>query len=251
MLYSSDVQGLKILVTRPAHQSHAFIKALSDLGASVHHLPTLEIEHLYPDITDALQSDMLIFTSINAVQAAIAVHPTPWNYHGKVVAVGPATAKALESHDIQTDLQPTNGAGSEALLEEMLNLKIESLNITIVRGDTGRDKLNQALTERHAYVSYLAVYRRVLPEYSESRLYKEIDKPDIITVTSDLGLQNLVELTPADLKPSLFAAHLITNSDRCSALAKTHGFNARILTADPPGDDGQLAQVRRCAKAMQ
>jgi len=240
-LNSSDVQGLKVLVTRPAHQSKAFIKTLSDLGALVNHLPTIDIEFIQADLTDALKSDMLIFTSINAVQAAIDAHPTPWDYQGKVVAVGPATAKELEHHNIKTDIQPLTGAGSEALLEEFANqnLSIENLNIFIVRGDTGRDKLNQALT-----------YRRVQPAYNESLLYKEIHKPDIVTVTSDLGLQNLVALTPADLKPALFAAHLITNSDRCSALGKALGFNANILTADPPGDDGQLAQIRRCAKAM-
>jgi len=250
-LNSSDVQGLNVLITRPAHQSHAFIQTLSDLGASVSHLPTIEIEYLHPDITSALKSDMLIFTSINAVQAAVAAHPIPWNYRGKIAAVGPATAKELESHNIQIDIQPSNGAGSEALLEEMDNLKIENLKITIVRGDTGRDKLNQALTLCQAKVSYLAVYRRAKPEYSESHLYKKLVKPDIVTVTSDLGLQNLIELTPADLKPTLFAAHLITNSDRCSTLAKSLGFHARVLTANPPGDDGQLAQIRRCAKAMQ
>jgi len=250
-LNSSEVDGLNVLVTRPAHQSRAFIDALSDLGASVSHLPTIEIEYLQPDITSALKSDMLIFTSINAVQAAVAANATPWNYRGKVAAVGPATAKELESHNIQIDIQPTSGAGSEALLEEMGNLRIENLNITIVRGDTGRDKLNQALTQCHAKVSYLAVYRRVRPDYSEARLRKEISKPHIVTVTSDLGLQNLVELTPSDLKPTLFAAHLITNSDRCSMLAKTLGFKAQVLTANPPGDGGQLAQIRRCAKAMQ
>ena len=225
------------------HQSSGFVDLLKDAGFTCVCLPTIEIEYINADLTDTLQSDLVIFTSVNAVTGASKSAKLPFNSSAKTASIGNATTQALEDLNCKIDVAPHKGASSEALLEVLGD--VENLQVTIVRGDTGRDALRTALTERGATVRYQTVYRRKLPAYTKTEIQTLLANglPDVTSVTSDLGLTNLLALIPDDLKPALFTKPLVVNSKRCAELARGNGFLAEILVADPPGDESQAGLI--------
>ncbi len=229
-----------VLVTRPAHQSSGFVSLLKDAGFGSVCVPTIEIDYIEADLTELLQSDLIIFTSANAVTGANKSTAMPFNSSTKIASIGKATTDALLSLQCRVDITPHSGASSEALLDVLDD--VANLTVTIVRGDTGRDALRHALTERGATVRYQTVYKRKLPVYSKAELQKFFANglPDVTSVTSDLGLGNLLKIIPDAHKTALFTRPLVVNSERCAELASDNGFSGDILVANPPGDEAQV-----------
>lgn len=244
---TSNDKPSSVLVTRPEHQSAHFIKQLEDEEFKVVKLPSIEIQFESQDLTETLQSDLIIFTSANAVTGANKNLQFPWNSKAKIAAIGKATAIALEQLNCQVDIVPRTGASSEALLDTLLDIpkKVENLNVTIVRGDSGRNKLFNTLLDQGFNPKYQSVYKRKFPQYSMAQIESVFRDglPDIISITSDLGLTNLLAIIPIELHPALLSRPLVVNSARCAQLAKDKGFSAEILVADSPGDESQLTKI--------
>jgi len=189
---------MSVLVTRPAHQSAGFIDFLQAAGFSTVCLPTIEIEYVEADLTETLQSNLIIFTSVNSVIGANRCAPLPFQAEVNLAAIGTATQQKLESLNCTVEVVPRSGANSEALIqaiEEQLG-DVTNLKITIIRGDKGREVLYTTLKERGAQVRYESVYVRKTPVYTKQELQTLADNglPDIISVTSDLGLTNLLTI---------------------------------------------------------
>ena len=241
---------ISVLVTRPAAQSQHFAEMLTDAGLATDRLPTIEINFTEADLSDLDDHDLIVFTSVNAVTGAHRNKPLPWQTRAKTAAIGSATAKALENLATRVDLKPATGASSEALLEVIDD--VHNKKIAIVRGDTGRETLHDTLISRGAEVRYYSVYRRVLPQYTLEDLHKRFSAglPDIISITSDLGLNHLMQLIPPQLKAELLQRALVVNSERCAESARKYGFTATVLVADPPGDTGQLPKILQIAKKL-
>ncbi len=244
-----------VLVTRPSHQSAGFIKQLEKAGFKAVPLPVIEIQFVTTDLTDTLNSGLVIFTSANAVTGAHKNLALPWHISAntpnvevsalKIAAIGRATAKALTDLNSTVDLVPTVTSSTEALLDIIGD--VSGLVITIIRGESGREALYNSLQQAGATPVYQTVYKRVLPQYRNSYLKTLFIKglPDIISVTSDLGLHNLLSIIPTELQACLLSRPLIVNSQRCAMLAADKGFHAEILVADPPGDSSQLQSIQR------
>ncbi len=239
----NNKNALNVLVSRPSHQSACFVEKLQHAGFNTLELPTIEICFTPADLTDTLQSDLIIFTSANAVTGADKSLPLPWDSQATIAAIGSATAQSLKHLNCSVDVLPQTSSSTEALLDVIGN--VTNLTVTIIRGDSGRETLYNALAERGARPIYQSVYQRKLPEYSQTRIQTLFNDgmPDIITVTSDLGLTNLLSIIPPALSPSLFSRPLVVNSKRCAQLAADKGFSAEIRIADPPGDESQLKEV--------
>jgi len=238
---------IKVLVTRPSHQTQRFAGLLKGAGLTPVFLPTIEIEFVKASIESAFNSNLIIFTSVNSVTGAHQNLPMPWSFKGSIAAIGNATKNALLNCQTKVDLVPSNGASSEALLATID--EPPGSVATIVRGDNGREKLYQALTDRGMSVQYLQVYKRKLPSYSQTTIDQLFAKglPQIIAVTSDLGLLNLLKIVPAPYLHSLFKCPLVVNSDRCVISAKKAGFTNSIVVASPPGDFSQFTEISRLA----
>ena len=236
-----------MLVTRPAHQAQPLIEKLQDLSATTISLPTIEIKFVCSDLTQALNSDLLIFTSVNSVLGVQHAMQQPWNYTGKIAAIGKATANALKELKLPVDIEPTTGAGTESLLVELEPYLLEGTRAIIIRGDRGRETLFEQLSRHKLQVSYLCVYQRALPVYEQSYVSRLVSDnlPDIISVTSDLGLINFLQIIPAKDQKSILGLPLVVNSKRCAALAQEHGFRGSIGVADPPGDAAQVTEILR------
>lgn len=227
---------------------------LRQYGATPYCLPCIAInpvDNLSDQQIDAsLACDLLIFTSTNAVEFLLQRRPAPWNVDAanpRIAAIGTATASYLSAHSITVDLLPAKAKGSEQLLDLLQQTElIVNKRITIVRGNSGREKLRNDLSMAGAAVRYLEVYQRSLPQISPqtAKLTFEKAAPDIISITSDLGLKNLCHLLPADSHQTLFSTPLVVNSERCRTLASRLGFSAQLTVANPPGDTSQAEAIR-------
>ena len=251
---TQSLSGLRVLVTRPRHQAQHFIDEIERLGGTAFLLSTIEIAFSTskPKLTNA---DLIIFTSVNAVTGAQLDKTDNLDNEANsplIAAVGTATANALLEAGIKKVLSPTRNGNSEALLNLLGPYIFPRMKIVIVRGDSGRDTLRDGLRNLDAQVRYEQVYQRKLPNRSiaaesASDLWQRAN-PHIISISSDLGLANLISLLPAQFHRQLFSCPMVVNSKRCERKARSAGFTAEIAVADPPGNAGQIDQLARYAR---
>ena len=138
---SDSLAGLRVLVTRPAHQADSLCRMIEARGGKALRLPLLSIEPVTSAAVErqlhaARGYDWWIFTSTNAVQQARRLLPADWP--AQLAAVGAATAAALESagRDITT---PQGAYSSEALLALPQFQQVRGQNILLVTGEGGHD----------------------------------------------------------------------------------------------------------------
>ena len=192
---------------------------------------------------DALAAfDAVLFTSRHAVEVVGRHRPFPWPGI-RALAIGAATAEALTGAGQALARGPEAGASSEALVAALERLA-PLARLLIVKGEGGRDLLETTQRARGTRVETLACYRRRRPEADEGLRRRALitHAPDIVSVTSDEILDNLVALS-GDALDTLRSRPLIVNSERGAARARAHGFDGAVRVAAPPGDAGQLAAL--------
>jgi len=239
------LNGLKILVTRPIPKAQQLARLIEQQGGEAIIFPTLAIESI--NNVDAIITQFenlsdyhwLIFISANAVNFAQRANKDKKDYFGcvKIVAIGKATAKALENIGVTVDLIPDTGFNSEALLLMPELQSIDEQNILIVRGRGGRETLAKTLQQRGAKVNYLEVYKRCLPKKNDDtvviKLLKQ-KKLNAITITSGDALNNLMSLLAGRIIASLILeTPLIVISTRIKEIAIKIGFKHVLVSASP------------------
>lgn len=240
---SNSLAGLTVVNTRPAHQAKSLSDSILAVGGEVVELPVIEIappakpDILQSQLTRLGESDLAIFISANAVDAGIGTLEGTHNWPENVViaAVGRATANRLSSLGLTASLLAPEPFNSEALLTlpELQNLS--GKKVVIFRGDGGRELLAQTLRDRGAVVEYLECYRRIRPESDPATLYHCWDEKRVllIVVTSNEGLQNLLELIEDKYRADLLSSTLVVVSQRAIILARELGFQiAPVLTSN-------------------
>lgn len=175
------LDGLGVLLTRPAGQALRTAQALRSAGARVFEFPALQIAAIAPDSAfDAAlamlpSAQWVIFVSANAVEFGMP-HVTRhggFAAHTRIAAIGNATRAALLAHGVSEVIAPSSGVDSEALLTHPDLLQVALQPIIIFRGQSesgGRKMLGYTLADRGALVHYAECYRRAVPDVdSESR----------------------------------------------------------------------------------
>ncbi len=250
---AAKLTGKCIWVTRPAEQAENLADALSQAGATVVRFPVISIQPL-TDCSEALERvrqiqhyDMLVFISRNAVNVlfqhyldAVKLSDTI-----RIFAIGESTASALEQYGINAIRGNGPVADSETLLGLPELQKIGNLNVLLVRGKGGRELIEQTLQQRGAEVEIIELYVRGLAEHDQNeshRLWQQT-APDAIIVTSNESIENLVTLTPAEDKASLFAKPLVVMSKRNAEYARQSGFTNTISVAQQMNDAGLFEAV--------
>ncbi len=246
MIASNTLNKLSVLVTRPAHQAEGFCHLIEDASGTAIRFPVIAIEAIENSPTQDQQLatidqyDIVIFVSTNAVQYALQHWPNGLPASLMVAAVGNKTAASLRAHNIAVDVLPKQGFNTESLLAAPLLHSIESKQIAIIRGIGGRTLLADTLRQRGAKVTYIEVYQRVLPKQHLCSVNIHLNC-DIITVTSQQGLRNLITL--CDNKDWLFNMALASNSQRTATLARELGFTDDIIVSPEPSDDAMVATI--------
>jgi len=245
------------MVTRPAHQAAHLCELISAAGGVPVLLPALAVEDP-ADLGPALaivqglhEFDIAIFVSTNAVERAM----TLIRRHGgipaqlRLAAVGQRTAEALMHHCGRIDIQAAPPYNSEALLATAELQTLTGKRVAIFRGVGGRELLAETLQRRGARVSYAEVYRRIKPDVRLADIVPQGAKIDIVMVTSQDGLQNLVEMANLEQRREwLLNTQLAAISPRVARLAARLGFKRPALTASQASDEAMVAACTAYAK---
>jgi uroporphyrinogen-III synthase len=250
---NNALQGKHVLVTRPTHQAECLCRLIEEQAGVAVRFPTLEIVGIdarlhnpqgskplanYP-LRKLSNYRWLIFVSANAVNFALkAIGGKIAQFEpSKMVAIGQATARALELASLSVAIIPERGFDSESLLAMPQMQDVEGQDILIVRGQGGREALASGLRSRGANVEYWEVYQRLMPDTDATETLSLLGQGrlDAIIVTSGEALQNLVAMLGAEYKKKLATVPLVVISDRINRLAVELGFK-RVAVTESPSD---------------
>jgi uroporphyrinogen-III synthase len=248
----SALDGVTVVVTRPAAQAGPWLERVRALGASCIAWPTLQIDWLVPDdaVVRRLRAqpwDWAIFTSTNAVAAAAAQLGLP--LAARHAAVGQATAEAMRRQGIPVAAQPA-AANSEGLLALPQFCDVTGQKILLLKGEGGRGLLHDTLVARSAQVLPVVVYRRsalapTREAIDELAAALASGGQIVVAVTSVEVLEALLRGCPAGLTPALRRSTLLVPGPRVQAAALALGWSGPIVAAATAEDDAMLAALRR------
>ena len=248
MTEALPLAGLRILVTRPAHQAEGLCRRIAAAGGGAVRLPTLEITPVMDrpaarrQLESGLQADWLVFTSANAVAHAASLLPHLLRRAtGRIAAIGAATAAALTHAGRSPDLVPPGeDYRSEGLLAQAALSDMAGQRVMIVRGENGRVLLGDTLRQRGADVTYVPVYRRQCPQIDRNVVVQRLTHPrgpDILVFTSPEALSNLFELVPdGAIRQQLRSAQVVVVSEAMVKQAQNMEFGPPLRAiADEAG----------------
>lgn len=94
-------------------------------------------------------------------------------------------------------------------------------------------------------IELIDVYRRKAPTIGRDEINSVFLNyaPDIVTISSNETLQNLVSIAGDRFAGQLMNLPLVVNSQRNAELAQVLGFQSHVLIAEEPGDQGQLNAI--------
>jgi uroporphyrinogen-III synthase len=213
--------GRRILVTRPAAQANELVAAVEAAGGQAIRFPVLQIvgrdrKDIATDFSQSHSPDVAIFVSSNAVEHGLfAVRDS----NAKIAAIGPATAAAIDARNVPIDISPNDGWNSEQLLAHPALENVAGLDITIVRGQHGRELLEDTLTGRGAQVTCLPVYDREINRIPQEEICQlkadwENGRVDCVTVMSVDTLDSLLQLLPNEVIERLASTPLVAPGKR-------------------------------------
>ena len=162
----------EILLTRSEKYDSKLIEILRTQNKTPYVFPILEISpfssnKLKQNVSALSKSDIFIFISKNAVEIS---HEYIDLKESKIVAIGPTTRSCIEKLGLKVDLSPSKEFSSEGLLKDELLQNVENKCITIIRGKTGRNKLELELHDRGAKIQNLMVYQKIRTKHSNRKI---------------------------------------------------------------------------------
>lgn len=248
------LRGMRVLVTRPRHQSDAIAALIEARGGTALRFPAIEILPARdPDRARAAMAclddySMVIFVSPNAVHHGLALREAG-PVRARVAAVGESSAAALERAGIRSVLRPEGSASSEALLAlpALARDAIAGSRVLIVRAEGGRPLLGCTLGKRGARVTYAEVYRRAKPQIDASAIAERGGAGGIDTVvaTSVRGLDNLFEMLGGSGTDWLKRAGYVVISERLAAHARSLGVERPPVVAVRADDEALVEALIR------
>ncbi len=260
-MQSKILAGIRVLVTRPVHQIQALCDMLEETGARAVCLPLIAIEpipvsqQVETQLRQLSQISFAIFISPNAVEYGLeklrSLGAIPKTL--KLVAIGQASALKIQQILGRTaDIYPRDQYNTEALLalDDLQANYVNHKHIIIFRGCGGRELLSDSLKQRGAIVSYAEVYQRIKPQYEAQQLANIWTKqpPDVITLTSNEGLMNLVSLLDGQYWQQVRQTPLVVVTEKMARNAKKIGFKNTILIANKASNQALLDSVLKWAK---
>ncbi|SHK31669.1 uroporphyrinogen-III C-methyltransferase [Tepidibacter formicigenes] len=197
--------GKNIVVTRARSQNSKLVEKIIDLGGNPIEFPTIKIEEIKPntelekEIKNIEKYSYIVFTSQNGVDIFFN-KLVELNFDVrklsdlKIVAIGPATAKALKDRGIIADIVPKEYI-AESIFDELKDKLISKDNILIPRASKARDYLIEKLIEICS-VKEIKIYDTVLGDANKEEILDllESNEIDYITFTSSSTVKNLVKI---------------------------------------------------------
>lgn len=237
---------LSVLVTRPAVQAAALCEQIQRFGGSAIAFPAIEIEALTASVASG--HDLVVFVSVNAV--AHGVHLIEKGPATRIAAIGKATAAALAATSLPANIVPETGFDSEAFLAHPDLTLAEGARVLIVRGDGGRELMQESFAARGLQVETREVYRRIRPAIEaatrnalETRWREE--GIDVVTATSVQTLQNLIDMLSPVGRDLLRETALLVASKRIGEAAQAAGLRGQVIVANGADDASMIGALAR------
>lgn len=244
MSTSLPLKNKTVLITRPLHLADSLLKRITDAGGIAYHYPVIRIcdveesEALNSILNNLLSFDIAIFISPTAVHKTLEkIHVLPEKLI--LAVIGSSTESTLNKYGYQAQIVPDD-FNSESLLQHptFQSENVDNKSIVIFRGVGGREFLGDQLIQRGAKLTYAEIYRReknsLAPLTSD-----QLASIDVITVSSNEGLQNLFDLTDIEAKSLLLNKPIIVPGSRAHDLAVHFGFTS-ITQALNATDDAYM-----------
>ncbi|MDB5728864.1 MAG: uroporphyrinogen synthase [Noviherbaspirillum sp.] len=249
--------GNIVVITRPLTQALPLAARVSAIGRDAVVFPLLDIQPL-PEQEPLKRAmaclgryAMVAFVSPNAIDAAFSVLDK-WPPQVAIAVMGEGSRAALQRHGV-TDMtsmivSPRNAqrTDSQTLLEELDLDALRDKEVLIVRGETGRELLADALRAAGVKVAAVAAYRRVAPAFDQerrARLTRLLETRNDWIVTSSEALRFLAEMAERlNESAALRRQRLIIPHERIAETATALGFDHIILTGS--GDEQLLAALQ-------
>jgi uroporphyrinogen-III synthase len=249
-----------VVITRPLAQAVPLAQQVAAIGREAVVFPLLEILPL-PDqskLLAAMQNlegyAMVAFVSPNAIEAALK-HVKKWPPQVALAVVGEGSRAALAQHGLTSEnatiFSPVDRerTDSQTLLEVLDLDLLRDKRVLIVRGETGRELLADALRNKGVTVEQVAAYRRAAPVLDDSErelLAVLLDGPADWIITSSEALRFLLEMVRNVSGDAGVAKmqhqHLIVPHVRIAESAQSLGFVNVTQTAS--GDEPLLAALQ-------
>jgi uroporphyrinogen III methyltransferase / synthase len=190
--HAHPLRGLTVTVTRARAQASELARSLRALGARVLQAPVIRVQPLPGPPLDPSPYDLVCVTSANGVEELfgriLAGGRDARALAGcTIAAIGPATARALESYGISADIVPQRFVAEslvEALTEALANRGGEPVRRALIaRASEAREVLPRALREQGIEVDVLELYETVAEPLVEPVL-RAAAESDYITFAS-------------------------------------------------------------------
>lgn len=242
----NPMHGWRVLVTRASGQAHGLSEPLRELGAEVVEIPTIEISppESYAALDHALLKidhyDTLILTSVNGVEALFYRYnrmglPMVDMQHLLVVAIGPATAAAIQSEGVPVSIVPEKYI-AEAVVEALRGKLFKNSRVLLVRAKVARDVLPDELRKGGAQVDVIEAYETKVPGHAKEELEKLFagvnSRPHVITFTSSSTATNFVSLLGENAHEALDGVILASIGPVTSDTLRKCGFPPTIEAAE-------------------
>lgn len=234
------LQGWTLLSLRPCGQHAGLRAAATRHGANTLALSPFAIAaRTDADARDALeqalQADLVLYTSPNAVAAAAALRPLRPRRGQAVLAVGDGSRRALRRHGV--DAQAPRRMDSEGLLAMPALREVDGRRIGLVAGAGGRGAIAPELRRRGAEVLRADVYARLPVPLSPRALEKlrcALADPRrlLLAVSSGEALQLLLAGVSAAARKPLARIAVVAASTRLATAAREAGFRRIAIAAD-------------------
>jgi uroporphyrinogen III methyltransferase/synthase len=204
------LKGKTIVITRTIEQSQESAVALTNLGANVIIVPTLEIvppsdwSKFDSVVAHPEKIDFIIFTSVHSVQMfakRIQEVGALINYNQtKVVAVGNKTSAYCHKNNISVNIVPDRFS-SEGVIEALSKYNLKNKVVFIPRSAIGREELPLGLKDLGAIIKSVPVYNVAIPSGDNVKTsLQQLNSSDIdlFIFTSPSTFENFLQI--ANLK---------------------------------------------------
>ena len=223
--------GTRIAITRAPHQSLRFGELLTEKGADILYVPTIEITPIQPNkkLEQAVEAmsdySYIVFTSTNSVsiffETLFAKGKDMRALSGaKILPIGQATASLLREKGLVPDFLPREFT-SEGIIEILNTLDLTGRRVLLPRAEEARDIIVTFIKDHGGSCDVVPIYKASLP--------KEIasfdQKPDIITFTSSSTVNNFLTLYG---KEALEGSTIASIGPVTTATLEKAGFCAHI-----------------------
>lgn len=232
-----------VISLRPRGQHAALRRAAAARGARLIALSPQRIQYrddapARSDLRAALDAPVVVFTSPNAVRAAVRLRPLRRRRMQAFIAVGEGTARALRRAGIDQVRSPLR-MDSEGLLALPELARLSGVKVGLVTAPGGRGRIASGLQAREAHVLRADVYaREPVPLSTRALAVLRASRARLLLpLSSAEALQQVWRSAPADIIERLRQARVLAASERLAAVARDHGFHdIRIARSARPND---------------